>query len=93
MRIQRSHFSNIQTSFPHGTLNDLCARNGFKLSLEYVATMQVFNKTLSKRGGPRWPCAWQVWHLITGCHICVGLTPKSGNAEDLSQYDPDCWIG
>ena len=34
-----------------------------------------------------------VWHLITGCHLCVGLTPTSNNAKDLSQYDPGCWKG
>ena len=38
--------------------------------------------------GPRWPSGFQVWHLITGCHLCVGSTPTSGNAEDLPQYDP-----
>ena len=32
----------------------------------------------------------QVWHLITGCHLCVGSTPTSDNAEDVSQYDPGC---
>ena len=29
----------------------------------------------------------QVWHLITGCQLCVGLTPTNDNAEYLSQYD------
>ena len=33
----------------------------------------------------------QVWHLITGCHLCVGSTPTSDNAEDLFQYDPGFW--
>ena len=23
--------------------------------------------------GPQWPSGWQVWHLITGCHLCVGF--------------------
>ena len=40
--------------------------------------------------GPRWPSGLQVWHLITGCHLCVGSTQTSDNAEDLSQYDPGC---
>ena len=30
----------------------------------------------------------QVWHLITGRHLRLGTTPTSGNAQDLSQYDP-----
>ena len=30
----------------------------------------------------------QVQHQITGCHLCVGLTPISVNAKNLSQYDP-----
>ena len=34
-----------------------------------------------------WPSSWQVWHLITGSHVCAGLTHTSGNAEDLPQYD------
>ena len=32
----------------------------------------------------------QVWHLITGCHVCVGLICTSDNTGDLSQYDPHC---
>ena len=24
---------------------------------------------------PWWPSGYQVWHLITGSHLCVGLTP------------------
>ena len=35
----------------------------------------------------------QIWHLITGCHLCVGSAPRSGNAEDLSLYDPGFWAG
>ena len=31
-------------------------------------------------------------YLITGCHLCVGSTPTSDNAEDLSQYDTGCWM-
>ena len=31
--------------------------------------------------------------LITGCHLCVGSSPTSGSAEDLSQYDPGCRTG
>ena len=42
---------------------------------------------------PQGPSGWQVWHPITGCHLCVGLTPTSHNAEDQSQYDPGCWTG
>ena len=30
----------------------------------------------------------QICHLITGYHLCVGLTPTSDNAEELGQYDP-----
>ena len=31
----------------------------------------------------------QVWHLITGYHLCVWVpVPQVTNAEDLSQYDP-----
>ena len=33
---------------------------------------------MNKRG-PRWPSGWQVWHLITGCHLCMGLTPTNDN--------------
>ena len=29
-------------------------------------------------------------HLITGSHLCVGLTLTSDNAEGLSQNDPGC---
>ena len=32
----------------------------------------------------------QVWHLITGCHLCVGSSSTTENAEDLSHYDPGC---
>ena len=28
------------------------------------------------------------WHLITGCHLGVGLTHESGNGEGLFQNDP-----
>ena len=28
-----------------------------------------------------WPGGKQVWHLITGCHLCVGSTNTSDNAE------------
>ena len=31
---------------------------------------------------------YQVWYPITGSHLCVGSSPTSGKAEDLSQYDP-----
>ena len=31
-----------------------------------------------------------VWRLIKGSHLCVGLTPTSDNAENLSQYDSSC---
>ena len=34
-----------------------------------------------------------VWHLITGSYHCVGIIPTSDNAEDLSQFDPDCFTG
>ena len=40
--------------------------------------------------GPQWPSGKQVWHLSKGCYLCVGSTPTSDNAEDLSQYDPGC---
>ena len=36
---------------------------------------------------------YHFWHLITGCHLCVGLIPTSDKAEDLSQYDPGCCTG
>ena len=37
---------------------------------------------------PHWPSSsMQVWHLITGCHLCVGSTPTRDNAEGRSQYD------
>ena len=36
------------------------------------------------------PVGWQLWHLITDSHLCVGSTPTGDNAEDLSQYDPGC---
>ena len=40
---------------------------------------------------PQWPSGLAiVWHLITDCHLCVGSTPKSDNAEDVSQYDLGC---
>ena len=32
----------------------------------------------------------QVRHLISSSHLCVVLTLTSGNAEDLSQYEPGC---
>ena len=34
---------------------------------------------------------WVSEFYITVCHICVGLTPISHNAEALSQYDLGCW--
>ena len=37
-------------------------------------------------GGPLWCAGEQVWLVITGCHLCVGLTPAS---EGLEQYDHD----
>ena len=46
----------------------------------YIKTM-----TQQVRGGF---VGWQVWHLITGCPLCVGSTPKSDNTEDLSQFNP-----
>ena len=27
----------------------------------------------------RGPVGWPVWHLITGCHLCVCPTVRSGN--------------
>ena len=48
--------------------------------------MLRMNLSIQKRD-PVWPSCWRVWHLITGCHLCVNLTSTSGNAEDLSQYD------
>ena len=38
--------------------------------------------------GSQWPSNEQVWHLITRCHMCVGLTPTSDTAEGLPQQDP-----
>ena len=35
----------------------------------------------------------EVQHLITDCHLCVGLIPTSGNAVNLSQYNPFCLTG
>ena len=29
----------------------------------------------------------QVSHLITGCHLCMGYTPRNSNAEEQSQYN------
>ena len=40
--------------------------------------------------GPQWPSGKELELLITGCHLCVGSTPTSENADKLSQYDPDC---
>ena len=34
--------------------------------------------------GPQWPSMYEVWHLITGCNLCVGSTPTSHNDEGLS---------
>ena len=34
-----------------------------------------------------------VCYVIIGHDLCVSLTPTSGNAEDLSQYDTGCWHG
>ena len=35
--------------------------------------------------GQWWPSGKQVWHLITGCQLCMGFTPPtSDNAVDLS---------
>ena len=30
-----------------------------------------------------WLDGYQVWHLITGCHLCVGLIPISDNTDTL----------
>ena len=38
--------------------------------------------------GPWWPSGLAIWHLITNCHLCVGLTPTSDNARDMSHYKP-----
>ena len=35
----------------------------------------------------QWPSGYQIWHLITGSHLCRGLTPN-GNVEDIAKYDP-----
>ena len=40
--------------------------------------------------GPWLPNGQQVWHLITGSPLYVGLTCTSCNAEDKSQYNPGC---
>ena len=29
-------------------------------------------------------------HLISGCHLCVGLTLQNANAEDLCHKNPGC---
>ena len=36
------------------------------------------------------PVDQQIWLPITGFHLCVGLTPTSDNAQDLSQYNLGC---
>ena len=40
--------------------------------------------------GPQWHSGKHVWHLVTGCHVCVDSSPTSGYAENLSQYDRGC---
>ena len=32
----------------------------------------------------------QVWHLITGCHLCVGSTLTIDISVDLFLYSPGC---
>ena len=51
-----------------------------------------FNLFLLSCQGHQLPSSWQVWHLITDCHLCVGSTPtlSSENTKDLSQDDPGC---
>ena len=33
--------------------------------------------------GPSWPSGGQVWHLITGYHLCMGLTHTNDNAISI----------
>ena len=43
-------------------------------------------------GGPLLPSGLASVISI-GCHLCVGSSPTSDNAENLSQYDSGCWTG
>ena len=38
--------------------------------------------------GPWWPLVSKF--CITDRYLCVGSTPTSSSAQDLSQYDPTC---
>ena len=48
--------------------------------LNFLETLKFCFFSLSK--GPERPSGQQVWYLIIDSHLCVGLIPTSGNAEN-----------